>query len=141
MLVRFGCLVMLGGCCFAQPFPASIARVEERPANHRVSRLWMASSIALIAATSADMASSWGRYEANPMLRSADGRFGARGVSIKLAITGAMIVPQMFIMRQSPGAQRLFTIANFAQAGLYTSVAIRNYGVKDGAAPRQPGQP
>jgi hypothetical protein len=140
MLIRFVCLAMLAGSCLAQSRPISNTLIEE-PGPRRVSRLWVASSIALLAATSADMASSWGRYEANPMLRSADGRFGVRGASIKLAMAGAIIVPQMFFMRRSPRWQRLFTIANFAQAGLYTGVAIRNYGVQDRSAPRQPGQP
>jgi len=80
------------------------------------------------------MASSWGRNEANPMLRSGDGRFGAKGASIKLAMAGAIIAPQLFVMKRAPGSQRLFTIANFLQAGLYTGVAIRNYGVHDSPA-------
>lgn len=133
MLRRLACFVVLSVTCFAEPRPITIAHVEDAPRRH-TSRLWVASCIALLAATSADMASSWGRNEANPMLRSGDGRFGARGASIKLAMAGAMIAPQFFVMRRAPGSQRLFTIANFAQAGLYTGVAVRNYGVKDGPA-------
>src|SRR5690348_2401299 len=125
MLRRLACFVVLAVTCFAEPRPITIAHVEDAPRRH-TSRLWVASCMALIAATSADMASSWGRNEANPMLRSGDGRFGARGASIKLAMAGAMIAPQFFVMRRAPGSQRLFTIANFAQAGLYTGVAIRN---------------
>jgi len=130
MILRLACFALLSVTCFAQSRHITIAHVEDTPPRH-TSRLWVASCVALVAATSADMASSWGRNEANPILRSADGRFGARGVSIKLAMAGAMIAPQFFVMKRAPGSQRLFTIANFLQAGLYTGVAIRNYGVPE----------
>lgn len=135
MFLRLVSLALLSAACFAQSRSITIAHVEDAPQRH-TSRVWVASCIALVAATSADMASSWGRNEANPMLRSADGTFGARGVSLKLAMAGAMIVPQYFIAKRAPGTQRLFTIANFIQAGMYTGVAVRNYGV-----PQAPGQP
>jgi hypothetical protein len=130
MLLRLACFALLSVTCFAQSGRITIAHVDDTPRRHPP-RLWVASCIALVAATSADMASSWGRNEANPMLRSADGRFGARGASIKLAMTGAMIVPQYLVMKRAPGSQRVFTIANFLQAGVYTGVAVRNYGVPD----------
>ena len=130
MFLRLACFTMLSVTCFAQSRHITIAHVDDAPRRH-TSRLWVASCMALLAATSADMASSWGRNEANPMLRSGDGRFGARGASIKLAMAGAMIAPQFFVMRRAHGSQRLFTIANFVQAGLYTGVAVRNYGVQD----------
>jgi hypothetical protein len=133
MLLRLACLTVLSAACFAQSHAITIAHVEDIPRRH-TSRLWAASCMALIAATSVDMASSWGRNEANPMLRSGDGRFGAKGASIKLAMAGAMIAPQFLVMRRAPASQRLFTIANFLQAGLYTGVAIRNYGVPDAPA-------
>jgi hypothetical protein len=94
--------------------------------------------VALVAATSLDMSSSWGRNEANPILRSGNGQFGAKGATIKLAIAGAMIAPQFFVMKRVPGLQKAFTIANFVQAGLYTGVAVRNYGVSDKVAPGTP---
>jgi hypothetical protein len=80
------------------------------------------------------MASSWGRYESNPLLRSSDGRFGAKGVSIKLLAAGVTLVPQI-CLRRHQHTQRLFTVINFAQAGLYTGAAIHNMGV-----PRRPGE-
>jgi hypothetical protein len=131
MLLRLTCLAALAVSCFAQLRSITIAHVDDMPRRH-TSRLWTASCLALIAATSADMASSWGRNEANAMLRSGDGRFGPKGMSIKLAMAGGMIAPQYFVMKRAPGSQRLFTIANFLQAGLYTGVAVRNYRVQDG---------
>jgi hypothetical protein len=131
MLLRLICFFILSVTCFAQSSHITIAHVEDTPRRH-TSRLWVASCVALLAATSADMASSWGRNETNPMLRSGDGRFGTKGASIKLAMAGAMIAPQLFVMKRAPGSQRLFSIANFLQAGLYTGVAVRNYGVQDG---------
>jgi hypothetical protein len=130
MLLRFTCLAVFSAACFAQSRSITIAHVEDAPRRH-TSRLWVASCIALIAGSSLDMSSSWGRSEANPLLRAGDGRFGAKGVSIKLAMAGAMIGPQYFVMKRAPGLQRVFTVANFLQAGLYTGVAVRNYGVRD----------
>lgn len=124
------CSALLASSCFAESNFITIAHVEDKPKTH-VSKLWVISCFTLIAATSADMASSWGRPEANSFLRSSDGRFGAKGVSMKMLIAGATLTPQL-LMRNRPGTQRLFTIANFLQTGLYTGVAIRNYGVPDG---------
>jgi hypothetical protein len=121
------CSALLAASCFADSNFITIAHVDDRPKTH-VSKVWVASCLTLLAATSVDMASSWGRYEANPMLRSSDGRFGAKGVSMKLLFAGATLTPQ-YLLRHKQGSQKLFTIANFLQTGLYTGVAIRNYGV------------
>jgi hypothetical protein len=113
---------------FAQPGSPAIAQVRETNPAH-TSKLWTASCFLLVAGTSLDVASSWGKYEANPLLRSSDGRFGAKGLSLKLAITGAILVPQ-YMMRNNPTVRKLFTFTNFAQAGMYTGIAARNFTIE-----------
>lgn len=137
MLLRVACFAVLSAGCFAQSRSITIAHVEDAPPR-QPSKLWIASCVALVAATSLDMSSSWGRNEANPILRSGDGHFGPKGATIKLAMAGAMIAPQFFVMKRAPRLQKAFAIANFVQAGLYTGVAVRNYGVSDRVAPGTP---
>lgn len=117
----------------AQSRPSEYAYTTEEPKPH-ISKLWIASSLLLLAATSLDASSSWGKYETNPLLRSSDGRFGARGVSIKMGFAAATLAPQFFF-RKNRTATRIFTMSNFAQAGIYTGISIHNFGVP------QPGQP
>jgi hypothetical protein len=101
---------------------------EPETPTPRVSKLWMASCLMLITATSLDMSSSWGKYEQNSLLRSGDGRFGAKGVSLKVIMSGATLAPQ-WILRKDRTATKLFTFANLAEAGLYTGIAVHNFGV------------
>lgn len=136
MLIRpLLCFVLAVFTLQAQPQPESLlASGEEQP---HVSRVWIASTVALLAATSLDAASSWGKYEGNPLLRSGNGTFGAQGVSLKFAIAGAMLAPQL-LFRKNRRATKFFTIANFAQAGMFTGIAVRNFGIP---RPAQPGPP
>lgn len=127
------CLLFLTAGCRAQSSLLASAPTETKP---HISKAWIVSSVVLLAASSLDASSSWGKYESNPFLRSDNGRFEARGVSIKLGIAGAMLAPQI-LLRKNHTATKLFTITNFAQAGMYTGISIRNYGI-----PRpMPGQP
>ena len=117
---------------FAAALPAQCqtSQLTDAPvaSTPHVSKLWVASSMLLLAATSLDAASSWGKYEENPFLRSNDGRFGAKGVSIKLSLSGAMLLPQ-FLFRKNRTATKLFTLSNFAEAGVYAGIAARNFGI------------
>lgn len=137
MLIRpLLCLVLGVLTLQAQSQPASLLSLREDDKPH-VSKVWIASTVALLAATSLDAASSWGKYEGNPLLRSSNGTFGAQGVSLKFAIAGAMLAPQL-LFRKNHRATKFFTIANFAQAGMFTGVAIHNFGIP---RPAQPGPP
>lgn len=92
----------------------------------RRGRFWKASVVALAGATAADAASSVGRIELNPVLRSADGRFGARGIAIKAAISGGAVFAQWLLLRKNPEAEKYAATANFLAATTFTSVAFRN---------------
>ena len=129
------CLIFSIAVLRAQSQPSDLAFIAaESQAKPHISKMWIASSLILLAATSLDASSSWGKYEANPFLRSNDGRFGAKGFSIKFGIAGAMLAPQL-LLRKNRTAVKIFTVTNFAQAGMYTGIAIHNFGIP------QPGQP
>ena len=100
-----------------------IATTHERTDRSRL--LWLASIGAYIAGTTADAYTSYGKYESNQALRGTDGRFGARGVSIKAAIAGGMILTEV-LMRKDRGVRRVATWVNFGSAGLYGAAAAHN---------------
>lgn len=105
----------------------SIAQVQT-PHDRTMQRVWIASMLAMAGATAFDAASSWGKSEGNGFLASADGSFGARGLSIKAAIAAAVIVPQL-LLRRHKELNRRFLTGNFVQAGIFTAVSIHNLGI------------
>jgi hypothetical protein len=98
------------------------------PASRPNSRAWKLSLLALAAAASADALSSWGKQEANPLLRSSNGTFGVRGLTIKGGLTGASVVPQ-YMMRNNSKARKTFTILNFAETAMFTALAVHNFSI------------
>ena len=89
--------------------------------------LYWSSVAAVTAAQTLDMHSSWGKYEANPLLRSPDGRFGVRGVAVKSSIAVGSLGVQTLILRKWPKARKAAVVINFAAAGAISVVAVRNY--------------
>lgn len=108
----------------------SMANVSDR--DGKSNKLWVGSIFALIGGSAADAATSWGKYESNPLLASSNGRFGARGLSFKMGLTGAAIVPQILLRKHQQSKTR-FAVFNFVGAGAFTGIAIHNLGV---AAPK-----
>jgi hypothetical protein len=90
-------------------------------------RLWKASVATLGAAHASDVASSWGRGEANPVLRGGDGRFGVRGLVIKSLSAAAAIAPQWAM---PPRYRSWMRWVNFGLAGVVIGVAARNYSIR-----------
>jgi len=88
---------------------------------------WDISFSALVAARSADLYSSRGLYESNPLLRSPDGRFSmARGVAVAVPSLVFVQVVQKWAIRKWPQARKPFTIVNFAVAGATVGVVAHN---------------
>jgi len=83
---------------------------------------WLASLIALNAAQAADVATSYGQAEANPVMRSAGGRFGGRGAAIKAGTMAGLDLLQA----KTPKHRKLWTILNLAAAPVVGYVAARN---------------
>lgn len=108
-----------------------LSTTEERH-DRIANRIWIASMFAMVAASGFDAGTSWGKQEANGLLASPDGTFGARGLSIKAGVAAAIIMPQI-LLRKHKDLRTKFSVANFAGAGVFTGVGIHNLGI---AGPR-----
>ncbi len=95
----------------------------------RTKKRWLLSVAVFVAAGVADAHSSYGGLEANPLLRSADGRLRARGVGIKFGLLGAVAGAECLIIRKNPEAANTVFVANLAGTAALTAVAVRNYRV------------
>jgi len=103
-----------------------IASVRE---HDRSATLWKVSIATMLAASAFDAASSMGKREQNPLLRSSDGTFGTKGVALKFGLVGASLAPQI-IFRNRKDLRRLFTIINFGDTAMFTAIGVHNLGVK-----------
>jgi hypothetical protein len=99
-------------------------------AESHLHKIFRATQAALLAGQSLDCASSWGKYELNPMLRSADGRFGGRGLSFKLGIAAGSLLAERLIVRRYPKAETFLIPLNLAGSGLFVGQAVHNWRVK-----------
>lgn len=88
---------------------------------------WKASLAALATATVVDAHSSWGRMEANPLLRNSNGRFGMQGIAFKAAIFGGVAGAQYLLTRKNPKAEKYGAVTNFVLSGVLTGAAIANH--------------
>lgn len=121
--------------CFLAAFlAASTLRAEspviDRPAwpeTPRMGKWWKLSSAILAAAVAADAHSSWGRMEANPLLRGPDGRFGTRGLALKAALIAGTVGAQYLLLRKHPSGAKYGVAANLAIAGVLGGAAISNH--------------
>ncbi|HYZ85005.1 MAG TPA: hypothetical protein VE621_11410 [Bryobacteraceae bacterium] len=99
--------------------------IELPKRESRTSKLWKWSVAALIAGSAADVATSWGRMEANPALRGPGGRFSTRGLLIKTSLVGGVLAAQTMFVRNGQGS-RAAAFTNFALAGALAGVAAYN---------------
>ncbi len=63
-------------------------------------RLWKASIAAVAAGSVVDMQSSLGKHETNGLLANQQGVFSAQGIGLKLAIAGAAIGAQQYLLHK-----------------------------------------
>jgi prolipoprotein diacylglyceryltransferase len=78
----------------------------------------------------ADVQSSFGYQEMNPLLRSREGQFRGRGIAIKGAVVGAAIGVQWLLVRKNPKAAGYAAGANFAAAAVTGAIVIRNHKIQ-----------
>ncbi|HEX4810912.1 MAG TPA: hypothetical protein VH325_18385 [Bryobacteraceae bacterium] len=100
-----------------------IARVETAH-DRKVNRIWIASMLAMVGATSLDAGTSWGKREANGFLASSDGTFGAKGLGIKAGMAAGVILPEILLRHKDLKSK--FAVGNFAEAAIFTGVSVHN---------------
>lgn len=103
---------------------------EEAKVLENAKKRWMWSTVALVAASFADVHSSWGKSESNSLLRSQNGTFGAKGLGIKMGIVGGVLVGQYLVVEKNPRLANVMTYGNFGMAAVKTGVAARNYTIE-----------
>jgi hypothetical protein len=102
---------------------AMLLNAEESLSHGR--RFWHWSMAVLAAANAADVASSVGHYELNPVLGS--GRFGMRSAGIKIGISAATLGVEYLIVRRHPEAMRKTAYVNIGLAGVTAGIAAGNF--------------
>ena len=90
------------------------AKAEDVQIYHSHGKLWKFSAAMLTAVTIADMQSSVGRQEANPLLASQNGQFSGQGVALKGLMVGGLLGVQWVMLRRNPQASKYAAGANFA---------------------------
>jgi len=99
-----------------------------QPPHH--SKLWKVSAAMLTAVTIADVQSSMGRQEANPLLSSQSGQFSAQGVALKSLMVGGLLGVQWVLLRRNPQASKYAAGANFAMTALTGAAVVHNHMIK-----------
>lgn len=99
---------------------------EESRIQQKAQKRWMWSAIALTAASFADVRSSWGKQEANGLLRSSNGTFGAKGLGLKMGMVGGILFGQQMLVNKNPALAKAMTWTNYGMAGVKMGVAARN---------------
>lgn len=112
-------VLLLAASCFAG---------EVHPNQWKSVYRWSVASV--VAASTFDAASSWNRYESNPILASADGRYAHRGVAIKSSVMVGSLVAQHVVLRRWPERRKAAAIVNFIGAAGFTFVATHNLRVR-----------
>jgi hypothetical protein len=95
-------------------------------------RLWKMSIAAVAAGSIVDTQSSLGKHETNGLLANRQGVFSMQGIGLKLALAGAAVGTQQYLLHRHPAISGYKTgaLINFAVAGTLTGVAVHNYGTR-----------
>jgi hypothetical protein len=99
-------------------------------AETRRGKIWKVSAAVLGAVTIADIQSSAGRREANGFLQSNDGRFNARGVTLKSLVVAGAVGGQWLMLRRNPNPAGYAAGINFAMSAVTGAAVVHNHMVK-----------
>jgi len=90
--------------------------------------LW---SVAILAASgAADVASSWRRPEANPVVAGPGSTFGAGSAAIKLGLVGSSFLLERLVLRHRPDLYRHVAWLNLGTAGVQGAVVRHNINLQ-----------
>jgi hypothetical protein len=102
------------------------ASAADRQSRWRI--LWHVSQAMLAGANVADAASSWGKTEANPLVRTGVS-FSYGSLAIKLGVMSGGLAAQHYVQHKMPAKTPLFASANLATAAMLAVVADHNMHV------------
>ncbi|BDC52896.1 hypothetical protein F183_A52110 [Bryobacterales bacterium F-183] len=113
---------------FSSPSSSNI-NAEQFKEKQRWLTPYRASQLALLGGMAADISSSWGCAEANPLLRSADGRFYAKGTVIKVGLTSAGLLMTHMFKRKFPKLEKPLAFMMGSTSGFLYYTAFRNHSM------------
>ena len=88
-------------------------------------------SVAILAASgAADVASSWRRPEANPVVAGPGSTFGAGSAAIKLGLVGSSFLLERLVLRHRPDLYRHVAWLNLGTAGVQGAVVRHNINLQ-----------
>jgi hypothetical protein len=88
-------------------------------------------SVAILAASGvADVASSWRRPEANPVVAATGSTFGAGSVAIKVGLVGSSFLLEHLVLRHRPDLYRHLAWLNLAIAGAQGAIVEHNVSLR-----------
>jgi hypothetical protein len=99
-------------------------------AEERGNKLWKWSVVALAASTAADVHSSYGMRELNPILRGPDRRFGVSSALVKAGAVGVLVLGQKLFLPGRSGRMKSWSALNFSMAATTSAFATHNYIVR-----------
>lgn len=108
---------------------AVIGLAQERPGSKPSSKVYLASEVVLVSGYVADISSSWGKLEMNPVARGEDGRLRGKGAGMAMGVMVGVMVMNRIAVRKWPKARKLLRKVNFAAGGLHWGMAVRNWGI------------
>ena len=86
------------------------------------------SQAALLTATGADIASSWGMQERNPVLGT--GQFGTAQASKAIGISIGMVLAERALTKKWPQSNKILRWVNWAGVGAHGAAAVHNWNLR-----------
>lgn len=106
-----------------------LAAINALGAREHDKNLWFGSLAALAAAHCVDVASSWGKHEANGLLQGQDGRFDGKSLAVKLGLVAGYVAIQDQAVLRDPALYRWMAGLNAVVTAAYGAVAARNFTI------------
>lgn len=103
--------------------------LHKSAAQARSYNAWKISLGAVAGSEVLDAISSRGLHEANPLLAGSNGQFGTKATILKVGIAGALIGVEYLVVRNHPGAAKIFWKLNLISAGVTGATAAHNYSL------------
>ena len=115
---------ILASLVFVTIWLPPVASAAEKPWH----KIWRVSQAMLVASNAADIASSWGKSEANPMIRTSQS-FSYGSMGIKLGLVAGSLAAQHYLVRTHPDRIPYVVVANFGTAAVMSVTAAHNMHV------------